>query len=128
MQMMKQGGYELDAHRRRLVLESIRELCSRREWDLKAAHVRSNHVHIVVSAEAAAERVLRDTKVQASRMLERSGLDVPGRRRWTHHGSTRYLWQPEHIGAAVQYVVHEQGEPMAVWERPDATGKSGPQP
>ena len=114
---MKRDAYGLDSRRRTVVLESVKELCSRRKWDLRAAHVRSNHVHLVVSTEASPERVLRDAKVQASRMLEESGLDVGNRRRWTHHGSTKYLWKPEHIGAAAHYVVREQGQPMAVWEK-----------
>ena len=114
---MKEDPYVLDARRRPLVLESVKELCSRRRWDLKAVHVRSNHVHLVVSAEASPERILRDVKVQASRTLVESGLDVGSRRRWTLHGSTRYLWKPEHIGRAVHYVGREQGEPMAAWEK-----------
>ena len=113
---MKQDGYELDRPRRILVLEALRELCSRRGWNLQAAHVRSSHVHLVVSAQVTPERVLRDVKVHASRILDRAGIDTPARRRWTHHGSTRYLWEREQVGVAVHYVVREQGEPMAVWE------------
>jgi hypothetical protein len=59
---------------------------------------------------------MRDIKANASRALHRAGLDGLARRRWTHHGSTTYLWRPEEVGAAIHYVVREQGEPMAVWE------------
>jgi len=31
----------------------------------------------------------------------------------------RYLWKPEQVEAAIQYVVHEQGELMAVFEQKD---------
>ena len=118
--LMKQEPYVLDSQRRATVLEVLRELCSHRGWRLLAAHVRSSHVHFVVSAQAAPERVLRDVKAHASRALDRTGLDNLVRHRWTHHGSTRYLWKEEHVGAAMHYVVREQGVPMAVWENPES--------
>ena len=116
---MKQGPYELDAPRRSTVLEALREVCLRRGWRLLAAHVRSNHVHLVVSARTNPERVMRDAKVQASRALDEMGLDGPVRRRWALHGSTRYLWKVENVGPAIHYIVREQGTPMAVWEDSD---------
>src|SRR3972149_3634306 len=117
---MKQEPYELDRQRRAAVLEAVRNLCSHRGWRLLAAHVRSSHVHCVVSARVAPERVMRDVKVHASRTLDRTGLDGLARRRWPPHGSTRYLWKVEHVGAAIHYVVREQGVPMAVWENPES--------
>ena len=119
---MKQESYAMDRRRRVIVLEALREVCTRRGWRLLAAHVRSNHVHFVVSAQATPEKVVRDVKVQATRALDRTGLDGPARRRWTHHGSTRYLWKPEHVEAAIHYVVREQGMPMAVWTDPEGLG------
>ncbi len=57
-----------------------------------------------------------DLKAYASRSLAEQGFDPPDRRRWARHGSTRYLWTAERVEAAIQYVVQEQGEPMAVFE------------
>jgi hypothetical protein len=57
-----------------------------------------------------------DFKAYASRRLNRMNLDAPNRKRWARHGSTRWLWQPQHVSAAMQYVVIEQGEPMSVFE------------
>jgi hypothetical protein len=51
----------------------------------------------------------------ASRRLNGLRLDEPKRKRWAHHGSTRWLWKPQHVSAAMQYVA-EQGEPMSVFE------------
>jgi hypothetical protein len=31
-------------------------------------------------------------------------------------GSTRWLWKLQHVSAAIQYVVAEQGEAMSVFE------------
>ena len=56
-----------------------------------------------------------DFKEYASRKLNRAGLDPVGRRRWTRHGSTRYLWTESQVEAAIHYVVYEQGEPMALF-------------
>jgi REP element-mobilizing transposase RayT len=97
-------------------LEAIQEVCLHRGWGLLAAHVRSNHVHLVVDTETSAERVMGDCKAYASRRLNRMRLDEPNRKRWARHGSTRWLWEPAHVSAAVRYVVAEQGDAMAVFE------------
>jgi len=113
---MDQAPYSLDQTRRDAVLEAIREVCAHRGWCLLAAHVRTTHVHTVVEAEVPPERVTIDFKAYASRRLNRMGLDAPDRKRWTRHGSTRWLWKPQHVSAAVQYVVAEQGDVMSMLE------------
>jgi len=115
-QRMDQSPYHLDQARRDAVLEAIQEVCGHRGWGLLAAHVRSNHVHTVVEAEVPPERVLSDFKAYASRRLNRMRLDQPNRKRWARHGSTRWLWKPQHVSAAMQYVVAEQGDAMSVFE------------
>ena len=118
-------------NRREAVLVSLQERCSRHCWSLLAAHVRGNHVHVVVEADARPERIMNDLKAYASRWLNRMGLDQPARKRWARHGSTRGLWKSEDISAAIRYVVDGQGEPMAVfeatepWRREAATAPSG---
>ena len=113
---MDQAPYYLDRIRRDVVMEAIREVCSHRLWSLLAAHVRSNHVHTVVEAEDPPERVMNDFKGYASRHLNRTGLDGAGRKRWARHGSTRWLWKPQQVSAAISYVVSEQGSKMAAFE------------
>jgi REP element-mobilizing transposase RayT len=113
---MGQAPYHLDPPHREAVLEAIQEVCQHRGWRLLAAHVRSNHVHTVVEPECPPARVMGDFKAYASRRLNRMSLDEPNRKRWARHGSTRWLWQPQHVSAAMQYVVTEQGEPMSVFE------------
>jgi REP element-mobilizing transposase RayT len=115
-ELMDQAPYYLDQIRRDAVLEAIQEVCVHRGWSLLAAQVRSNHVHTVVEAEVPPERVMGDFKAYASRRLNGLRLDEPKRKGWAHHGSTRWLWKPEHVSAAMQYVVAEQGEPMSVFE------------
>jgi REP element-mobilizing transposase RayT len=110
-------AYEMDAYRRDITLGAIQEVCGYRGWSLLAAHVRSNHVHVVVHALVQPEFVMNDMKSYASRRLNECDLDTPLRKRWTRHGSTRYLWKPEQVEAAIRYVVDEQGKLMAVFEQ-----------
>jgi len=60
-------------------------------------------------------KVMADFKSYASRRLNQRGIDAPDRKRWARHGSTRWLWNRDDVGAAIRYVVEEQGQPMAVW-------------
>jgi hypothetical protein len=57
-------------------------------------------------------------KAYSSRALNQLSLEGAERRRWAHHGSTRYLWTTDAVLTAIQYVVHEQGESMEVIEMP----------
>jgi REP element-mobilizing transposase RayT len=113
---MGQAPYSLDQMRRDAVLRALQVACAHRGWGLLAAHVRTSHVHAVVEAEVPPERIMNDFKAYASRCLNRMGLDEPSRKRWTRHGSTRWLWKPQHVSAAVQYAVAEQGDSMSVFE------------
>jgi REP element-mobilizing transposase RayT len=116
LQKMDQPPYAIDRSRRDVVLAALRERCRQQQWALLAAHVRTNHVHIVVEAETRPERVINDVKSYASRCLNQMGLDEPARKRWARHGSTRWLWKPAHVSAAIRYVIDEQGDAMAVFE------------
>jgi adenine-specific DNA methylase/REP element-mobilizing transposase RayT len=116
---MDQPPYELDAPRRQVVLNAIREVAECRGWELYAAHVRTTHVHVVVSSTEPPERIMNDFKAYASRGLNKAGFENSERKRWTRHGSNPYLWQPRDVEAAVHYVLHEQGEPMAVFDGTD---------
>jgi REP element-mobilizing transposase RayT len=116
---MDQGPYDMDRSRRETVLAALVERCSANHWSLLAAHVRTNHVHIVVDADVSPERVMNDLKSYASRCLNKLGLETADRKRWARHGSTRWLWKRESVSAAIRYVVEGQGEPMAVVEAID---------
>jgi REP element-mobilizing transposase RayT len=113
---MDQPPYCMDRKRRDAVLASLLERCSQCNWRLLAAQVRTNHVHIVVEGEAAPERIMNDLKSYASRCLNRIGLDQRSCKRWARHGSTRWLWKPGNVSAAIRYVVDEQGDRMSVFE------------
>jgi len=117
---MDQPPYRPDLKRRKIILDGLLDRCLQQEWKLLAAHVRTNHVHVVVEAEVRPERIMNDLKSYGSRCLNQKRMDDPARKRWARHGSTRWLWKPEHVSAAIRYVVEEQGEPMAVFEAGDS--------
>src|SRR5258708_31882079 len=119
---MDKPPYVMDRSRRAAVLAAILERCSDCHWALLAAHVRTNHVHVVVDADVRPERIMNDLKSYASRYLNQSGLDDPTRKRWARHGSTRWLWERESVSAAIRYVVDHQRDAMAVFQAIETYG------
>src|SRR4029079_12481760 len=75
----------------------------------------ANHVHVIVEAETRPERIMNEFKSYASRELNQLTSETPDRKRWARHGSTGWLWEDEDVRHALQYVIDEQGEPMAVF-------------
>jgi REP element-mobilizing transposase RayT len=102
----------LSAARRTAIEAAIREVCRHRGWALEAINVRTNHVHVVVGATDAPERMLNDFKAYATRRCRGAGLLDIGQRLWTRHGSTRYLWTERDIELATEYVVDGQGHAL----------------
>ena len=91
-------------------MEALRDTCSGAGWLLHAAHVRSNHVHAVLEAEAGRDRLPARLKGRASHDL---GAVDPGRRhKWARHGSVQELWTARSVSEAVGYVVRGHGFAM----------------
>ncbi len=102
--------------------DAIIEVCHHRRWNLLALHVRTSHIHVVVTATTTPERVLNDFKSYATRAFRRNGLAASGERIWSRHGSTRYLWGEDAVNGAIGYVVNRQGVPLT--PKPVCTGRS----
>lgn len=66
---------------------------------------------------------MNDFKAYGSRALNQAGFEEPSRKRWTRHGSTDYINDPEHLHRAVEYVLFKQGTPQAVYD-----GRNEPPP
>ncbi len=79
---------------------------------LIAINVRTNHVHIVVSAAIKPELIINAFKSNATRELRTEGLVKNETKVWSRGGSRRYLWKPHHVEAAVNYVVNGQGDDL----------------
>jgi len=101
--LMRGEAVVLGETSRRLAEKTIRDTCDVKGWTLHALNVRSNHIHVVLTAPAhAPEKVMASLKAWASRTLN----EAVGRqaRWWTRHGSTRYLKSEQAVRGAVEYV------------------------
>jgi Transposase IS200 like len=116
---LNETPWRLDVEAGRITLETILSVCTYRQWIAHALHVRTNHVHAVITGETTPERMLSDCKAYSTRAFRRAYPNLQRRRYWADHGSTRYLWNPVNLKAAIEYVLHGQGEPMACYPIPN---------
>jgi REP element-mobilizing transposase RayT len=109
--MLRCAPVLLDNNKRCLVDQAIRSVCTYRGWLLLALNVRTNHVHLVVSAASSPELALNSLKAWATRRLVERGCWQRGVKLWARHGSTRYLWEHPNIEAACTYTREAQDVP-----------------
>jgi len=81
----------------------VRDHCQFRNWTLHAVNARSNHVHTVVTADAAPELVMNQFKSWCSRRLNEQG-GASRIRWWTRHGSTKWINDETYLLNAIRYV------------------------
>ena len=72
---------------RQIVETAIQEVANFREWTIHALAVRSNHVHVVLAANDAANKVVADFKARATRRLRESGAAATDGRVWADGAS-----------------------------------------
>lgn len=94
-----------DAAAREIVRAAIVETCAHRGWTIHALAVERAHVHVVLTARVAPERIVQQLKAWATRHLRRHGLLVGHPHPWAEHGSTRYLFEPDYFQYAIAYVL-----------------------
>lgn len=107
--LARHGPVTLDAGRRAIVRSAVNEVCAHRGWGLLAINVRTNHVHAVVRAAEAPEKVMNDFKVYSTRRMREAGELDASTKPWSRHGSTRWLNSDASLAAAIEYVLHGQG-------------------
>ena len=105
-------AFLLNGRQRAGVERSVKDCCHLREWALRAINVRTNHVHAAVSAARKPEGILNAFKANSSRELRSAGLVSVQQKVWSRGGSTRYLWKPNHVNAAIDYVINGQGDDL----------------
>ncbi|MFQ3592854.1 MAG: transposase [Gemmataceae bacterium] len=115
------------AHAKAFLAEAQRT-ATFRHWQLLAAAVMANHVHLVVVApdDVVGERLLQEFKSYGSRVLNAQFGKPASGTWWTKSGSTRLLPNERAVQAAVEYV-RKQHRPLVVWiagEHP-STGVDG---
>lgn len=99
----------LTSRRRTVIRKAIREVCRHRKWTILAINVRTNHVHVVVSALIRPENIVRDLKSYSTRALRASGLWSCEHGPWVDGSSKRYLWKEKSVENACEYVINGQG-------------------
>jgi REP element-mobilizing transposase RayT len=108
--MVGHDGITLSEAMRCIVHDAIVRHCEHRGWSALAVHVRTQHVHVVVSrcGGVAPERVMAEFKAWSTRRLRESSLVQGDAKLWTTHGSTRWINDSDSLERAVHYVLHEQ--------------------
>ena len=103
---LKHPPVKLDVSQRSIVEQTIREHCEIRHWHLHAVNARTNHVHVVVTAEREPENVMDQFKAWCSRRLNERAQN--SQRWWTKHGSTKWINDEEYLNNAITYVLEKQ--------------------
>jgi REP element-mobilizing transposase RayT len=103
-------GCLLDEEQRRVVEKTITDHCRIRGWQLHIVNCRTNHVHLVLTADREPEDVRDQFKAWCTRRLKelertRGRPETAIRQKWwTEKGSQRRLWHEASLEAAIRYV------------------------
>ena len=138
---MTEDACRLDGEQRAIVERQIAETCNVRGWELHAVNCRSNHAHVVVTADQAPKIVRNQLKAWCTRRLKeleakRRQAEVSPRSRfglvfdvdastptrsvsedairekwWAERGSQRFINDSESLEAAILYVRDGQDKP-----------------
>lgn len=100
--------YLLSKQGRKVVEDSVPEVCKNRMYDLFAVNVRTNHVHAVISAQIKPEKIINTIKSYATGALKSNGLADAKTSVWSRGGSRRYLWKQGSVTEAVDYVLYSR--------------------
>ena len=104
-ELMRGDAVLLTGEQRRVVDQSLTELCGRFEWTVHALAPKTDHVHIVVTALREGDALREALKAGASRALN----NLYGKQRWwAEGGSDRYLWERSYFVNAVNYVKRQR--------------------
>jgi REP element-mobilizing transposase RayT len=112
-ELMTDDPVTLTDEQRAIVDAVIVKHCAIRGWVLHARNVRTNHVHVVVSAAAGGEKVRAELKQWASTHLSAHaglprGEGKDGARRWfTEKGNIEEVWDDRQLESAVEYVLDQ---------------------
>ncbi len=105
---MNESETTLSQASRTLVEATIAAHCEIRGWKLWAVNARTNHVHVVVTANANPDVVMQQFKAWCTRKLKVANNDQVRASWWTRSGSTRYLNTESDLQSAIEYVLNAQ--------------------
>ena len=104
---LKEAPFLLTPADRTIVESTIGKHCEIRDWELHAVSVRSNHVHVVVTAPLTKpETTVAQFKAWCTRKLKPT---YPDRERfWTEGASTRWINDDTGMAKAIEYTLEAQ--------------------
>ncbi|KAA5542146.1 hypothetical protein FYK55_15160 [Roseiconus nitratireducens] len=105
---LKEPAVFLDPRQRIAVNDRIRQHAAIRNWELHAVSVRSNHVHVVVTACVTPKRVRDQFKANATTALRRMRDPMTRQRVWTKGGDIILIDRDDDLQRAVTYVMEAQ--------------------
>jgi REP element-mobilizing transposase RayT len=116
---MTEDACRLDPEQRKRVEAQVEETCQFRGWVLRAVNCRTNHVHVVVTADRKPEVVRNQLKAWCTRRLKeldevrrKDRPDLAFRENWwAERGSQRYVNDEDSLEAAILYVRDGQDRP-----------------
>src|SRR5690606_13242788 len=115
--IMKAEAVLLNAARRQATESAIRSVCEHKEWRLRAANVRTNHAHVVVSTcDRNPHKALNAFKPYATRRMRAEGCWDSARSPWSDKGSERWLWDELSVANACDYVLNGQGGDLSEFD------------
>ncbi len=98
----------LAPHDRDTVERVCQEHCDVRGWTLLAVSARTNHVHVVVHADAVPKKVRDQLKANCTRGLRQQADPLDRAKTWTKGGDIEVLDTDKDIEASVIYVTEAQ--------------------
>ncbi len=106
---MKESPIVLTRSQRSEVEEIIVKHASIRGWEIHAVSVRTNHVHIAVTAAAEPKKVRDQFKANATRVLRQSSTPVSNKKVWTRGGDIEVIDTTDELARVVEYILDAQG-------------------
>ena len=113
---LKETPFLLKPNDRQIVEITIGKHCEIRAWELHIVNVRSNHVHVVVTApDYQPETVAAQFKAWSTRKLK---PNHPDRKRfWTQGASCRWINQAGDLDIAIEYASEAQDRKGVEYEK-----------
>ncbi len=105
---MKGEAVLLKPHDRSTIEDACRRHCEHRGWHLFAVSARTNHVHVVVAADAKPQVVRDQLKANCTGSLRRQTVPLQADRTWTKGGDCEVLETDDDVHDAVIYVTEAQ--------------------
>jgi len=103
----------LSTEQRTIIDQVIVDHCRIRQWILHARNARTNHIHVVITANVDPKIAREQFKAWGSRRLsEHAGLIGTGkngqRHWWTEGGDIKLIWTEEELENVIRYVLEGQ--------------------